>query len=67
MSIESQSMVGKSFSEKEAAASLGVCKLTLSRARKRGEVSFFRIGSRVVYSEGHLRDYLAAREQRAVS
>lgn len=52
--------IGQCLSEKEAALRLGVGRVTLLRARKRGEIGCFRIGARVVYSEAHLREYLTA-------
>ena len=43
------------LNEKEAAKFLGISRITLLRKRKLGEVAFFRIGFRVLYSkEKHL-------------
>ena len=47
----------KNLSEREAADRLGVSRLTLWRARQRGEIAFLRIGRRVLYSESHIRDF----------
>lgn len=50
------------LSETDAAKKLGVCRHTLLRARKRGEIGYYRIGDRVLYSAAHLRSYLEASE-----
>jgi|GEM_PF-7120641 excisionase family DNA binding protein len=51
------------LSEEEAAQFLGVSKMTLFRARNAGNIRFFRVGSRVLYSrEKHLIPYLYGRE-----
>jgi excisionase family DNA binding protein len=47
----------KNLSEREAAERLGISRLTLWRARQRGEIAFLRIGRRVLYSESHLNDF----------
>jgi hypothetical protein len=52
------------WSEPQAALRLGISTLTLHRARKRGEISFYRIGRRVEYSDQHIADYLAFVERR---
>ena len=44
----------KNLSEREAAERLGVSRLTLWRARQRGEIAFLRIGRRVLYSNAHI-------------
>ncbi len=52
------------ISEKEAAKFLGVSRITLLRKRKLGDVAFFRIGYRVLYSkEKHLLPLLEKCEQ----
>jgi excisionase family DNA binding protein len=48
------------LSEKEAAARLGISRPALLKLRRRGEISHFRIGARVLYSEDTLREFLAA-------
>jgi excisionase family DNA binding protein len=55
--------LAENVSEKVAAKKLGVSRLTLHRARKRGEISFYRIGTRVIYAECHLREFLRKRER----
>ncbi len=47
------------MNEKEAAKFLGVSRITLLRKRNLGEIAFFRIGFRVLYSkEKHLLPFL---------
>lgn len=55
------------FNEREAAQRIGVSRITLLRARKRGEIGYYRIGSRVVYSESHIREFLAEAERKTRS
>jgi len=47
------------FSEKQAAAHLGVARITLLRNREAGRIRFFRIGTRVLYSDQQLADFLS--------
>lgn len=51
------------FSEKQAAKRLGVARITLLRARGTGRIRFFRIGTRVLYSDEQLADFLARCER----
>ena len=51
------------LSEKQAAKRLGIARITLLRAREAGRIRFFRIGTRVLYSEAHLVEFLDACEQ----
>jgi excisionase family DNA binding protein len=47
------------YSEAEAAVRLGISKPTLLRMRGDGRIGYYRIGSRVVYSETeHIRPFL---------
>ena len=46
------------LSEKEAAKRLGIARITLLRAREAGRIKFFRIGTRVLYSEEQLTEFL---------
>lgn len=55
----------KNLSEREAAGRLGVSRLTLWRARQRGEIAFLRIGRRVLYSESHIREFELRHERLA--
>lgn len=49
--------------ETTCAARLGISRMTLLRARQRGEVSFFRVGSRVLYAPRHIQEFLQSRER----
>jgi excisionase family DNA binding protein len=51
------------LSEKQAAKRLGIARITLLRAREAGRIRFFRIGTRVLYSEDQLIEFLDACEQ----
>src|SRR6266508_4655696 len=51
------------LSEKQAAARLGVARITLLRARVAGRIRYFRIGARVLYCEEHLADFLKSCER----
>jgi excisionase family DNA binding protein len=53
----------KLYSEREAAAKSGVSRITIMRARQAGRISFYRIGTRVLYSDEHLRAFLSACER----
>ena len=46
------------MSEKQAAARLGISRITLLRAREAGRIRFFRIGTRVLYCAEHLTEFL---------
>ena len=53
------------LSESEAARILGISKMTLLRKRKAGEIGFFQVGFRVVYSKTkHLLPYLSGCERK---
>ena len=47
------------LSEKQAAKRLGIARITLLRAREAGRIKFFRIGTRVLYSEEQLTEFLS--------
>jgi len=51
------------LSEKQAAARLGVARITLLRAREAGRIRFFRIGTRVLYCEDQLTEFLKSCER----
>jgi excisionase family DNA binding protein len=55
------------LSEKQAAKRLGVARITLLRARGEGRIRFFRIGTRVLYDEGQLAEFLAKCERNPLS
>lgn len=48
---------GDCLSEVQAAASLGVSRITLLRARQRGLIKHYRIGRRVTYAPSHLVEF----------
>jgi excisionase family DNA binding protein len=57
----------KFYSEREAAARLGVSRVTLLRARQAGRIGYYRIGARVVFSEEkHLRPFLESCERQPI-
>jgi excisionase family DNA binding protein len=52
------------LSEVEAAKFLGISKMTVLRRRNAGEIGYFRVGFRVLYSkEKHLIPFLKGREK----
>jgi len=51
------------LSEKQAAKRLGIARITLLRAREAGRIKFFRIGTRILYSEAQLVEFLNACER----
>jgi excisionase family DNA binding protein len=51
------------LSESEAATRLGVSRMTLQRARKRGEIVFSKVGRRVLYKTSSLLAFLARFER----
>lgn len=55
------------LSEREAARRLSVCAATLRRARQRGDLSFLRVGDRVLYSPSQLADFLEKCARRSVA
>lgn len=52
------------MSEKQAASRLGISRITLLRAREAGRIRFFRIGTRVLYNQEQLNDFLAGCERK---
>lgn len=52
------------MSEKQAAARLGISRITLLRAREAGRIRFFRIGTRVLYNQEQLNDFLMTCERK---
>lgn len=52
------------ISAKEAVARLGISKPTLCRIMQRGEIGYYRVGTRVLFSDRHITDFLAACEHR---
>ena len=52
------------MSEKQASARLGISRITLLRAREAGRIRFFRIGTRVLYNQEQLNDFLSSCERK---
>lgn len=52
--------------EDKASELTGVCKKTLYNARRRGELGFARVGSRVLYPLPELRRWVAANQVRTI-
>jgi excisionase family DNA binding protein len=55
------------LSAKEAVAKLGISKPTLCRIMQRGEIGFYRVGTRVLFSEEHKTTFLKACEHKPLS
>lgn len=53
------------LSEVEAARRCGVSRITLLRMRQAGKIAFYRIGTRVLFSESHIGDFLSRVERKA--
>ena len=51
------------LSEKQAAKRLGIARITLLRARANGRIRFFRIGTRILYSDEQLVEFLQTCER----
>jgi hypothetical protein len=52
-------------SEQHRADEIGVHRITLARARAAGDLSFIRIGDRVLYSDQHIIEWLERCERKA--
>jgi len=62
-SMEATESYPNLLSEKQAAKRLGIARITLLRAREAGRIRFFRIGTRVLYCEEQLTEFLNACER----
>src|SRR6266487_2606607 len=62
-SMEATQSYPNLLSEKQAAKRLGVARITLLRAREAGRIRFFRIGTRVLYCEDQLTEFLRTCER----
>lgn len=51
------------ITEDEAAKALGISKATLFRLRKTGEIRFYRIRDRVLFSHSQVEEFLSKAEQ----
>jgi excisionase family DNA binding protein len=61
MEIEKED--GQLLSEQEAAQRCGVSRITLLRMRKAGRIRFYRIGTRVLFSQSHIKEFLSSVEE----
>jgi excisionase family DNA binding protein len=52
------------LSQKVVAARLGISRPTLLRLRRRGEIAYFKIGARILYSEETVREFLSTVKER---
>lgn len=62
-SMNESNMTDGLLSEREAAKRLGVSRITMLRMRQDGRIKFYRIGTRVLFGDEHLRDFLASVER----
>lgn len=53
------------MSESDTALKLGLSRMTLQRARNRGEIPFYKVGRRVLYSISQIFEFLKRREHNA--
>lgn len=53
------------LNEKQVAQRLGVSPITVLRLRQRGELSYYRIGGRIVFSVDQINDFLKRAEKKA--
>ena len=51
------------LSESEAAKRCGVSRITLLRMRKAGRIRFYRIGTRILFSQVQIEEFLASVEE----
>lgn len=53
------------MSEAEAARRCGISRITLLRLRKAGRIAFYRLGTRILFSESHINTFLNDVERKA--
>ena len=51
------------LSEHDAAKRCGVSRITLLRMRKAGRIRFYRIGTRILFSQAQIEEFLATVEE----
>ena len=61
--MENRKEQPKLLSETETAKRCGVSRITLLRMRKAGRIRFYRIGTRVLFSDTQIEEFLASVEQ----
>lgn len=59
----STSGLEKNITDDEAQKITGLCRQTLFRKRKRGELHYYQIGKRVLYSPSHIKEFLSRFEE----
>jgi len=64
MSERNATSTTENLSEKDAARTLGVSRVSLFRLRRAGMIGYYCIGGRVLYSPDHIRNYLTSVERR---
>ena len=55
----------EAFSRKEAARRLGLSVVTIDRELARGNITHFRSGRRVLFTQAHLDEYIKRNERKA--
>lgn len=55
----------EAFNRKEAARRLGLSVVTIDRELARGNITHFRSGRRVLFTQAHLDDYIKRNERKA--
>jgi predicted site-specific integrase-resolvase len=55
----------ETMSEKEFSRRVGISRITAWRLRRAGKLSHYRIGTRILYGEQHIAEFLQTHEQRA--
>ncbi len=55
----------EAFNRKEAARRLGLSVVTIDRELARGNISHFRSGRRVLFTQAHLDEYIKRNERKA--
>jgi len=54
----------ETLSEPSAAKVLGISQMSLRRERNRGNISYYKVGRRVLYTPGQIADYLSSVERK---
>jgi excisionase family DNA binding protein len=60
-------LINQLHNEKDVATMLGLSPITIHRLRRAGRLGFYRVGSRVLYSDNHIMSYLESVERPAGS
>jgi hypothetical protein len=54
----------ETLSEPSAAKVLGISQMSLRRERNRGNISYYQVGRRILYTPNQIADYLASVERK---